>query len=505
MESTNSNLFPAKISEEDWANTPESVKALLRELTERIRVLEETCAHLKEQLKRTSENSSQPPSQDQSKGFKVKRKAKSSKPRGAQPGHRGGTQPELYPVEECKDVIHHYPEHCCDCGHPLTKEDALPPLRHQIVDIPPLQPEVIEHQFHTVECPECGTINRAYDAKIINGSRYGVRLCALVGLLSGEYRQTHRMVLKLLSELFDIDISVGSVGNLRKEMSEAIAQPVSEAHEYVKQQAHAGVDETSFTQGNADGNNPKKTKGWLWVIVTPLVCYFQVFLSRAQAAAQTMLGAAFGGTVNSDRCPSYNWLKLEQRQLCWAHLKRDFIKISERGDPSKQLGEALLEQERLLFELWHRFKGGSLTRTQLISEVAPIRQKIKELLSKAAAFELEKGDKSLWAKTVRTCRQLLKVEPAFWLFVNTEGVEPTNNAAEQAIRPAVLWRRCSYGSQSAKGSLFVGRMLTVVATLRCQKRKVFEYLVEACRAKRNGEPAPSLLPNSSLANAPLNS
>lgn len=485
-------LWLAEVPDTDWDNTPESVKKLVKKLIERNQAIELGHERLNEQVKTNSQNSSQSPSQDKPKGLKKKPKPKSKKRRGAQTGHEGHHQ-KLYPPEQCIEIKEHYPSHCGKCGHELTGEDEAP-VRHQIIDIPPLQPEVIEHRFHALTCPCCGTASRAYDPDIVDGKRYGEHLWALVGILSGEYRQSHRMVVRLLAELFDIHLSVGTVGNLRQEISEALSAPVEQAQDYVKHQQRVGMDETSFTQGNADGNNPEGTKGWIWAIVTPLVCYFNVFLSRSQASAQEMLGLDFSGIVNSDRYGVYNWLKLEQRQVCWAHLKRDFTKISERSGRSKKIGKALLKEHRALFKLWHRVRDGTLERPQFIIQVTPIRQRVKELLSEAAACQLKKKDKSLWAKTVRTCRQVLKLEPALWLFVKIEGVEPTNNDAERAIRPGVLWRRCSYGSQSADGSLFVGRMMTVVTSLRRQQRNVFDYLTETCRAFRQGNPPPSILP-----------
>ena len=387
----------------------------------------------------------------------------------------------------------HDPQVCCECGGGLSGADALP-QRCQVVDIPPLHPIVVEHRFHALECPCCGVRTRAYDAQIVDGSRYGERLCGLVALLSGEYRQSHRMVVRLLSEWFAIAISVGSVGRLRQEISEAVAHPVTKAHQYIQQQPVVGMDETSLPQGNADGKNAKGTQGWLWVMVTPLVCYFEVALSRSKATAQALLGIDFTGMLNSDRYSAYSWFELQWRQLCWAHLKRDFTKIAERTGLSAAIGEQLLPQQEQLFELWHRVRDGTLSRPQFIAATAPIQQRVKALLEEGAAYPIGAKEKTPLAKTVRTCQQLLKVEPALWSFVTTVGVEPTNNAAEQAIRPAVLWRRCSYGSQSEAGSLFVGRMMTVVTTLRRQNRNVLEYLADALRAKRQGLPAPSLLP-----------
>jgi len=182
----------SEISAEDWANTPESVKQLVQHLLERIEALEAGKQALQEQIQRNSKNSSQPPSQDPPKGFKVTSKQKSGKARGGQPGHQGHLH-ELYPPEQCTRIEEHYPEVCCECGHRLRGKDANP-QRCQIVDLPPLQPIVVEHRFHALACPHCGVSSRAYDSEIVDGCRYGESLCALVALLSGEYRQSHRMV-----------------------------------------------------------------------------------------------------------------------------------------------------------------------------------------------------------------------------------------------------------------------------------------------------------------------
>lgn len=262
--------YLAEISEAEWEKTPVSVKRVVGQLLERIAALEERQAHLEEQIKRNSKNSSQPPSQDSQPGFKPKPKEPGKRSRGAQAGHEGHQQ-KLYAAEECALIEEHYPSHCCGCGEVLSGWDNEP-QRCQIVEIPPLSPIVVEHRFHALDCPRCGMRTRAYEAEVVDGSRYGDRLCALVGLLSGEYRQSHRMVVRLLSEIFEVELSVGSVGRLRQAVSEAVAVPVAQAHEYVQQQRQVNIDETRFAQGNADKANPKGTQGWLWVVVTPLVC-----------------------------------------------------------------------------------------------------------------------------------------------------------------------------------------------------------------------------------------
>ncbi|MDF5733393.1 MAG: transposase, partial [Rhizonema sp. PD38] len=261
-----------------------------------------------------------------------------------------------------------------------------------------------------------------------------------------------------MQDIFGIPMSLGTVNKLRLEASSAVESVVSEAKVYVQNSPVVGADETSFVQGNVDGCNSKNSQAWLWVAVTPLVTFFQITLSRCTDTAKSLLGENFGGILNSDRYAAYNWVGLEQRQLCWAHLKREFIKISERLGVSKDIGNALVKQQQKLFELWHRVRDGTLTYYQFQLLVPEIRNSLKSSLQEAADYEIGFQEKTPLAKTVRTCepvavdgfpgisklanpkgRQLLKVEPALWLFVTVEGVEPTNNAAERAIRPAVIW------------------------------------------------------------------
>ncbi len=484
------------ISDSDWAQTPDSVKRYLlgriEQLEQQYEELKAENAMLREQIGRNSQNSSKPPSQDQQKGFKSKAKQEKGKPRGAQFGHIGH-EAKLYPLEACETVEEHYPERCINCGAWLQGKDPEP-YRVQQVEIPPVLPVVREHRFHARHCACCGASTRAWDEDVINGCRYGERVVATVGILSGQYRQSHRMVQELLGELFGVEVSVGSINQLRQESSTSVVAAVEEAHQYVQQQAQVNIDETSFAQGNNDGNNAKGRKGWLWVVVTPLVSYFAVFLSRSSQVCQQLLGETFTGIIGSDRYSAYHYLSCEHRQVCWAHLKRDLTQIAERQGVAGELGQALLEQQRLLFEQWYRVRDGTLSRSEFAQTVQPIQDQFGQLLREGAGYEIAPKEKTPLAKTVRTCQQLLKIEPALWTFVTTEGIEPTNNAAEQALRPAVLWRKNSFGSQSEAGSLFVSRLLTVTTSLRAQNRLVLEYLVQACRASRQGLPAPSLLP-----------
>lgn len=488
--STEIEIAGIQIPQSDWKATPESVKAVVIVLSERL-------GYIEEQLKQNSQNSSRPPSSDslankpdKSKKSKNKKKPK-SKPRNSSSGEKKTER--LYPLEACKEVHSHLPENCQHCGEQLRGKDEQP-YRHQIIEIPTLSAYVIEHQLHQLECDCCGQKTRAQLTSEVPSTGYGDRLAAVVAWLSGEHRQSHRMVKSLLANLFSIEISRGSINRLRQQVSDAVAEAVKQAHNYVQGQEFVYGDETGFSQGNGDGLNPQRRKGWLWVLATPLVKVFEVSLSRGQDIAKALVGEKFNGIFISDRYSAYNWLKVEQRQLCWAHIKRDLTAISQRPGRSQEIGEALLRREGRLFRWWHRLRNGSLSHEQFQEAVKSLREGFKAELERAAALPIGKKEKSPLGKTVRTARQLLKLEAALWTFVEVEGVEPTNNLAEQALRSGVIWRRTSFGSQSKGGSEFVARILTVISSLKAQQRNPLDYLTKACHANRLGLMPPSLLP-----------
>ena len=485
-----------EIPKADWEATPASVRAVVKVLSERL-------AHIEEQLNQNSSNSSRPPSSDtlakgkpkdssQSDSAQDKRRSGSKDKRSRDPKQGKGFG--FYPVPD-DDIHHHIPQVCGHCGEVLSGVDPSP-HRHQVVDIPPLPLQVEEHQLHQLTCECCGKATRAQLPSDIPRTHYGDRLVGLVGLLSsGEHRQSHRMVKSLLSILFDLEVSRSSINRMRTQVRDALRAPVEEALSYVQSQPSLHSDETSFVQRNRDGANPNQRKGWLWVVAAPLVMFFCVSLSRSQVVAKELIGEAFSGIVHSDRYSAYSWLDVRQRQVCWAHLKRDLIKISERGGASKEMAEPLLARQRRLFRWWHRVRDGTLSREQFMDAVEHLRRGFKAELEEASEFEASvTGESSPFAKSVRSLCEILKVEEALWTFVYTPGVEPTNNDAERYLRSAVIWRGTSYGSQSKKGSEFVERILTVTTSLKAQGRNSWDYLSEATRANRLGLTAPSILP-----------
>lgn len=481
-----------KVPLRDLETTPESIKQVLKNLLEERKEIKQRIEELEEKLNKNSKNSSIPPSKN---GFGVKadKEGKAKKKPLKLTVKREKAERKLYAVEECEIVQEEKPSNCSKCGYELKGED-LQPHRHQIVELPVLKPQVTEYRLHKLECEHCGEKSRAKLPTGVSEKTYGARLTALVGILSVQARQSHRQTQGLLREVFGIEISRGTINNIRQEVSEAIAAASEEAKEYVKQQPVVNSDETGFSQQNRDGNNPTAKKAWLWVLVTPMISVFLVTLSRGQEVAKQLIGETFTGYLGSDRYGSYNWVKPELRQICWSHLLRDFQAMAERTGASQEIGSALLERSYRLFHWWHKVRDGTMSKELFVEAVELLRVGMRQELMSAAAIEIGFKDKSPLAKTVRTCRKLLKIDSALWTFVYQDGVEPTNNSAERALRPAVIWRNLSFGSQSQAGSEFVARMLTVNHSLKLQGRSVLDFLTQSCLAARLGMQFPSLIP-----------
>jgi transposase len=339
----------------------------------------------------------------------------------------------------------------------------------------------------------------------VGESAFGPRLRAMLSMCSGVYRLSRRTVEWLAADFFNVDISLGSVSACEGTVSEAVASPVAEARKYVWASPVAHADETGYRQAveveprkpaspEADTAACETTdhqavkpsaKAWLWAAVTPLVTVFLVHAKRSAIAAKELLGS-FEGVLVTDRWSAYGFIDAARRQLCWAHLLRDFEWIAEFGAEAAGTGKALVEQTKLMFRWWHELKEGRLARSGFQERMGPLIARVEALLEHGAACSHK--------KTAGRCRNILALRAALWTFVRMEGVEPTNNAAERALRPAVLWRKGSFGSASERGSRFVERMLTVAATCRQQGRNVLDYLLAACEAHARGDAAPSLLP-----------
>src|SRR5438093_2996474 len=423
-----------------WEQTPPAVQAYIGTLAARVvalealvHSLEEQVRTLQEQLRKNSRNSSRPPSSDPPQ-LQRPRRPRGQRRRGGQPGHPGHTR-TLIPVEEVDEVVAIKPDQCCGCHAPLSGDDPSP-FRHQVIEIPPIKPVITEYQWHQLPCPACGETTRApWPAGVPSGT-YGPRVHATVALCTGAYRLSKRTTGQVMDDLFGVPMSVGTISQSEQATTEVVAEPVEEARASVQEQSVAHLDETSWRQG--------AKRAWLWVAVTSLVTVFLVRLSRGGQVARALLGETFSGILVTDRYSGYNWYPVRWRQLCWAHLLRDFEAMRDRGGASAELGEALLAQAHQMFTWWHRVREGTLQRSTFRSYMSPLRREVERLL--------EAGSRGGVSKTAGTCRDILERRGASWTFVQVEGVAPTNNTAGTSRRPGVLRRKRSCGPQRVAGS-----------------------------------------------------
>jgi transposase len=388
----------------------------------------------------------------------------------------------LLPVEQVHAVIVVVPEDCRHCQQPFPESTGYRRgrvWRHQVVELLPLAVRVTEYQMVRRRCAQCGKRTRADLPPGVPRRPFGVRLTAVIALLSGRYRLSRREVRQMLQDLWAVRVSLGAVVRQEQAQSAALAPIVEEARAAVQQVDVVNVDETGWRQ--------ERKRAWLWTTVAAGLTVFHIDRSLGGTAVAAMLGAEFGGVVGSDRWSAYSRFPAERRALCWAHLKRAFQSLVDRGRDAEPIGRWGLAEIGRLFALWHRFRAGECDRNELQRRLIPLQARLGRLL--------RRGQANSDRKAAALCRELTKRWPALWTFARLEGVEPTNNVSERALRPAVLWRKGSFGSDSEAGSRFAERLLTVVATCRQQGRPLLAFLVAAGEAVLQGTAAPSLLPS----------
>jgi transposase len=471
-----------RIPQELWDTIPAPAQAALLvvfaqmdQMELRIAQLEAEVADLKSQLNKNSSNSSKPPSSDPLHAKRRPPEKPSGKKRGGQPGHERHLR-MLVPTEEVAETVACKPTSCRRCGQELSGEDAEP-LRHQVAEIPPFKPHVIEYRRHRLRCPHCGTRTLAPLPEGVPTGAFGPRLSAMLAMLSGGYRLGKRPIQQLVSDLLGLSISTGMIAKLERKTSHLLAQPAEEILAFLRSQGVVGMDETGWREN--------RTKAWLWVATTPMAVIFRTARSRGRDVVESMLGHLPGRVVICDRWSAYR-NRDDTLQMCWAHLRRDFQAMKDRGGESQTIGDVLLDMSSTVFTWWHQFRRGEIARATLRAYIRRLRGEFIR--------QLEIGMECSSRTTAATCRDLYDHRADLWTFVRTEGVEPTNNASERALRHAVLWRKVSGGTDSEAGSRFVERILSVLATCRRQGRAILDYLTACHQAAIAGQPLPSILP-----------
>ena len=482
--------FP--LPQEDWDALPEQVQRIigayalvlhtrLAALQELVSELEERIRELEARLNQNSSNSSKPPSSDppwnngKDKKNKPKRR-KGKRPRGAQKGHAGSRR-DTIPAEKVTKVEEHRPEVCEACGASLAGAPMVEGNhRRQVVEIPPIEPEVYEHRIFGARC-NCGHETwGSFPPEAMYGC--GPRLTALVSLLTGRYRLSRKETADLLSEVLGVPICKGTVQACGERTSEAIAEPVEELAAALPEQDVVYMDETGWKVSGE--------RAWLWVFSTATFSYFSIEPRRGRAILEQLFPRGNPGTVNSDRWSAYSFFPAERRQLCWSHLLRDLRGIVDAKGLGSKPAKPVLEAAERMFSDWHAFRRGEISRAELAERIAPLRVSLMVFAQAGASQNKDRKWRGLG-------RDLIRYEAAVFRFVEVEGVEPTNNQAECDLRSAVLWRKGSYGSRSENGSLFVSRMLSAAATCRRRGHRLLDFLERAVLAHQLGEQPPSLL------------
>ena len=462
------------------------------DLAARVQQLDERLARLEAQARQGSRTSSRPPSSDppktraqrraeaRARAKELMRREGEQRKAGGQSGHRGVGR-ELRPEDQIDEIVDHYPQACGGCGREFTAEEQEPRRRfgrHQVAELPPISVVWTEHRMHQLRCRHCRARSSARLPDQVGGCAFGPRLQAAIVTLTARHRVSRRGICELASDLFGVAVSTGAVDAICQRASDALAGPHCQLQDWVLDQGAVHVDETGWrTRGEGRA---------LWTATTPGATFLQIAEHCNREQFNALVGTNYAGIVISDRWNGFEHRDPHQRQVCWSHIDRDFRRHSEGLDEQKTFGEQGLELSGRVFASWRAFKHEHHDRERLTTEIEPIQTELRQLLQNASP----KSRHTRWHR--RFANNLLKVWPALWTFVTVEGVEPTNNPAERALRAPVIHRKVSLGTQSENGERFAERALSAAATCRLQNRSLFTYLSELLIAHNRGDPFPAL-------------
>ena len=462
------------------------------DLADRVAQHEDRLRRLEEQARQDSRTSSKPPSQDppktraqrraeaRAKAKELMRQEGVQRAAGGQPGHRGAGR-ELRPEDQIDEIVDHYPSACARCGRGFSAGQGRPDGRfgrHQVAELPPISVTFTEHRTHQLRCRHCRARTSALLPERIAGQGFGPRLQAAIVTLTARHRVSRRGITELVRDLFGVTLSTGTVDAICERASEALAGPHCHLQDWVLDQDAVHVDETGWrTRGEGRA---------LWTATTPNATFLQIAEHCNREQFTRLVGTDYPGIVVSDRWNGYSHLDPHRRQVCWSHLQRDFRRHADGLGEQKTFGEHGVELTRRVFAAWRTYQHEHHDRRRLQAELVPVQTELCALLEQASP----KKARNRWHR--QFANNLLKVWPALWTFVSIDGIEPTNNPAERALRAPVIHRKVSLGTQSNSGERFAERALSAAATCRQQHRSLFTYLSELIVAHSRGDPFPAL-------------
>lgn len=453
----------------------EPARELLLALFDRVAEQGEQLERLERRLGQNSRNSSLPPSSDRGQAPTRPARKRSGRKQGGQPGHEGCSRQM---IDDPDETVEHRPERCRKCGREMTGQERIVgrPVRHQVIELPDAVVVTTEHQLLKVCCPGCGTHTRAELPAGVERGAFGPRLRATVVMLAAML-MSRRATLTLLWDMFGVQISLGSIDHILKQASDALAVPWEAIKRAVQAADVAHADETSWARAGQ--------RLWLWSALSATAACYRIDATRARCAARELLGD-FDGLLIADRYSVYDFIDPERRQVCLAHLARNFQAFAERPGACGRHGQ----QVRALIDEAIRADSAARSDGHTLAWHSGPLGAIHDRLMDA----IEAGERSHTPELARLCATVLDIWPTLWNFTEHLGVEATNNRAERALRHAVLWRKTSNGTQTDAGDRFVERILSIRETCRLNQQPLHAYLVDLHTARLTGQPIPAPLP-----------
>jgi len=444
---------------------------LLKQALEMIDILKKEIEDLKDKLNKNSKNSSKPPSTDQKGNTKDKGKKSKTKREGA---HR-----PLFPKDRVDKTIKCCHEQCPCCGSESLAVTGVLDVLHQI-ELPEVRAIVTEYILQKTRCNSCDHTSFPNLPNGVPYSAFGPKLMGLVSTLTGAFHLAKREAIQLIKDLYDIDISVGSIPNIEERVSKALDPTYQEIHDFVLESHFTKhFDETTWRdQGK---------RHYVWIASCDKAAFYMIDRYRNNLAFQKLIknkNLQDKGTV-SDRYAVYKGLG-KHHQYCLAHLIRDFKGYGERDGPDKKVGKALEKILAKACSVHRKYKRGKITLAQRNRRLAFARKK--------AEFWLYEGLANGSGKLSGLCNRLLDEFDKLWTFAKHLHIDPTNNMGERDLRKMVIWRKKSYGTRSSRGKRFVERITTIIQTLRKKKKNALKYIQQSLISFYQGEKAPQICP-----------
>lgn len=442
--------------------------AALAELSSRIE-------HLVAQRDRDSSNSSKPSSTDPP-WKNVKRRPPSEpsgKKRGGQPGHKGHER-KMLPATDSWDV---HADRCEGCGAALDPTSVVPDTAwiHQLVELVAAT-EVRNYHMQLHQCG-CGKRTRAKLPPGVPPTAAGPRLQAAITTFIAKFGLSRKDMQEALDDVFGVKLSVGAIQGVTDRIAQATRPAVQDIGQQLQAAKSKHCDETGWRHGGE--------RAWVWVVTNAMGAFFKIDPKRSREALMRLL-PELQGVIHTDRWRVYDVIEAELRQLCHAHLRRDIQALIDLGPPTRELGTALLKASNALFHEWHRFVRSDIDRAGLQAAMVPVQSTWRELIEQGAAHAHKK------ARALG--RDLKKQWVSLWTFLAHEDADPTNNHAEQTIRPCVLLRKTNGGTASDLGAEFVANLQSILVTAKRQGVRIMDWLQRAFQAWWQPMPLPKLLP-----------